>query len=263
MSKKRHSGTFGSLIRSTVFPLRTSCTRAGLLAALPVSFLLAGCQAVVSSPTASQVRIIDASPDAPGLDMYENTSVIAYNLGFGTITSYISTDPGSFTVSANIAGSKTALATAKGTFAASSQYTVLIGNSAANLQELILKDQAQAAPSGQISLRFIDQATRIGAIDIYLVPQGQKFTAVTPLITNVVFPTNTGYLNVPTGTYTLVIVPTGTVPTSTTVATYTGAQVTYSGGSVTTVVLIDQQLVTTPGLQVITASDYVSPTATS
>ena len=83
------------------------------------------------------------------------------------------------------------------------------GNFAANLQELILKDQAQAAPSGQISLRIIDQATRVGAIDIYLVPQGQKFTAVTPLITNVSFPMNTGYLNVPTGTYTLVIVPTG------------------------------------------------------
>ncbi len=77
------------------------------------------------------------------------------------------------------------------------------------------------------------------------------------------FPTNTGYLNIPTGTYTLVIVPAGTVPTSSTVATYTGAQVTYTGGSVTTVVVIDQQLVTTPGLQVITAPDYLSPTATS
>ncbi len=236
---------------------------APLSAALPTLALLSGCQAVVSSPTASQVRVIDASPDAPGLDMFENNSVIAYNLGFGTVTSYISTDPGNATISANIAGSKTALASAKGTFTASSQYTVLIGNFAADLQELILKDQSQAAPSGQVSIRIIDQATRIGAIDIYLVPSGQKVTAITPIITNVVFPTNTGYLNVPTGTYTLVIVPTGTVPTSSTVATYTGAQVTYTGGSVTTIVLIDQQLVNTPGLQVITAHDYISPTATS
>ena len=59
------------------------------------------------------------------------------------------------------------------------------------------------------------------------------------------------------------IVPTGTIPTSSTVATYTGPQVSYSAGSATTVVLIDQQLVTTPGLQVITAQDYVSPTATN
>jgi hypothetical protein len=259
MSKVRHSGRLDRHAEALSISRKMRVRGGAALAAMPALLTLSGCQAVVSSPTASQLRIIAASPDAPGLDMYENNSIIAYNLGFGTVTSYISTDPGTFTISADIAGSKTALATAKGTFAASHQYTVLLGNAAANLQELILTDQAQAAPSGQISLRFIDQATRIGAIDIYLVPPGQKFTAVTPLITNVAFPMYTRYLNVPTGTYTLVIVPTGTVPTGTTVATYTGAQVTYAGGSVTTVVLIDQQLVTTPGLQVITAPDYVSP----
>lgn len=263
MSRMLHSERTEGRVQGQTPAGELRLRRAGLCVALPLSAMLSGCQAVVSSPTASQVRIIDASPDAPGLDMYENNSVIAYNLGFGTVTSYISTDPGTFTVSANIAGSKTALATAKGTFTASSQYTVLIGNSAANLQELILKDQAQAAPSGQVSLRIIDQATRVGAVDVYLVPAGQKFTAVTPVLTNVSFATNTGYINVPTGSYTLVIVPAGTIPTSSTVATYIGAQVNYTGGSVTTIVLIDQQLVTTPGLQVVTAQDYVSPTATS
>ncbi len=234
---------------------------AGLLLG-PMGMLLAGCQAVVSSPTASQVRIIAASPDAPGLDMYLNNNILAYNLGFGSITSYISVNAGTDTISADTAGSKQVLVSAKNTFVNSSQYTVLIGNVAANLQELVLKDQAQAAPSGQISLRFIDQATQIGALDIYLVPMGQKFTAVTPLITNLTFGNAPSYLNVPTGTYTLVVVPAGTVPTSMTVATYTGAQVTYSGGSATTIVLLDQQLVTTPGVQLITATDYTSPTAT-
>ena len=238
--------------------------RVAFLSCLPAFGLLTGCQAVVSTTSSSQVRIIDASPDAPGIDIYQGTTAaIAYNLGFGTVTSYVSMTPGTYIINADSAGTKQVLASAKGTFAASSQYTVLVGNSAANLQQLILKDQAQPAPSGQVSLRFIDQATRIAAVDIYLVPAGQKFTAITPLITNFSFPTNTGYLNIPTGTYTLIMVPTGTIPTSATVATYTGAQITYTGGSATTLILIDQQLVTTPGLQVITAPDYSSPTATS
>jgi hypothetical protein len=59
------------------------------------------------------------------------------------------------------------------------------------------------------------------------------------------------------------MVPAGTVPTSETIATYTCAQVTYSGGAARTIILIDQQLITTPGLQVITADDFDSPTATS
>jgi hypothetical protein len=224
---------------------------------------LAGCQGIVSSQSGSQVRIIDASPDAPGLDIYQNNAAIAYNLGFGTVTSYVPIDPGTYTTSATQAGTKQVLTTSKATFVTGAQYTVLIGNAAASLQQTILKDQSQAAPSGQIALRFIDQATRISAQDIYLVPAGQKLTAVTPIYTNITFSINTGYLNIPTGTYTLVMVPTGTVPASDTIATYTGAQVTYTGGSATTIILIDQQIVTTPGLQVITAPDFVSPTATS
>jgi hypothetical protein len=238
--------------------------RAGRLAALTVSLgILSGCQAVVTSTPQSHLRIIDTSPDAPGLDFYEGSTALAYNLGFGTLTSYIAYTPGNYTITADTAGSKQILSSSRAILVAATQHTLLIGNSAANLQQLILTDQSHAAPTGQISLRFIDQATRIGPVDIYLVPAGQKLTAVSPLLTGVVFGTNTGYLNIPDGTYTLVMVPTGTIPTSTTVATYTGTQITYAAGVARTIILIDQQLVTTPGLQVITANDFDSPTATN
>jgi hypothetical protein len=238
--------------------------RAGrFTAAAAIVASLSGCSGIMGSPSLSQVRIIDASPDAPGLDIYQGNDALAYNLGFGTITSYVPIAPGTYTINADSAGTKQLLSFSKATFAAASQYTVLIGNSAASLQQLILKDQSQPAPSGQIALRFIDQATRLSALDAYLIPAGQKLTAVTPVITGLVFGTNTGYLNIPTGTYTLVLVPTGTIPTSTTIATHAGAQVTYSTGAARTIILIDQQLITTPGLQVITVSDYDSPTATS
>lgn len=225
--------------------------------------MLTGCQAVQPTQTSTQIRVIDASPDAPGLDIYAGTNALAYNLGFGTVTSYVNVAPGTYTLTADTAGSKQVLTSAKATLATASQYTMLIGNLSSNLQGLVLKDQAQAAPSGQIALRLLDEATRVSAMDVYLVPAGAKLPAVTPVLTNVSFPYNSGYINVPSGTYTLVLVPTGTIPTSTTVATYTGASVSYTGGSATTIVLIDQQLVTTPGLQVISVSDYQSPAATS
>jgi Domain of unknown function (DUF4397) len=233
---------------------------------LPIAALLGaltGCQGIVSSPTLSQIRIIDSSPDAPGLDIYESTTAIAYNLGFGTITSYVPINPGTYTFSSKSSGTSQVLTSAKATLVSNGQYSILLGDSSASLQETILKDQSQPAPSGQISLRFIDQATRVSALDVYMIPAGQKLTAVTPVVTDISLSTNTGYINIPTGAYTLVLVPTGTIPTSTTVATYTGAQITYTSGSARTLILIDQQLVTTPGLQVITADDYDSPTATS
>jgi hypothetical protein len=219
-------------------PVHLGRTSARLVAALAVAatVTLTGCGAIVTAAPEAQVRIIHATPDTSGLDIYQGPNALAFNLGFGAVIS-----------------------SAKATFASSTQYTVLLGNSAASLQQLTLTDQSQPAPSGQIALRFIDQATRIGATDIYLVPAGQKLTAVTPLITSAVFGTNTGYVNVPTGIYSLIMLPTGTVPASSTVATYAGPQVTYSVGSARTIILIDQPLVTTPGLQVITAEDFDPP----
>jgi hypothetical protein len=225
--------------------------------------MLSGCQAIVSSPSLSQVRVVTASPDAVPLDIYQGNNALTFNLGAGTITSYIPVTPGTYTINAEASGSRQVLSVAKATFAPSAQYTVLIGNSAANLQQLTLIDQSQPAPSGEISLRFIHQATRINAVDIYLVPAGQKLSAATPLITGVAFGANTGYLNIPVGTYTLVMLPAGTVPTSANAAIYTGAQFNYPAGAARTIILIDQQLVAAPGLQVITADDFDSPTASN
>ncbi|HTD95986.1 MAG TPA: DUF4397 domain-containing protein [Edaphobacter sp.] len=224
---------------------------------------LTGCGAIVNGPTLSQVRIIATSPDAPALDIYRSSHVLAYNLGFGTVTSYVTVPAGTYTIAARPAGTRQLLVNSRSTFATPGQYTVLIGDTAANLRQLTLKDQSQPAPPGQTALRFIDQATRLTALDLYLVPPGQKLAAVTPVVSNLTFGANTGYLNLPSGTYTLVLVPTGTIPVSTTVATYNGAQITYSSGSAHTIILIDQPPSAAPGLQVITAADVDSPTDTN
>ena len=234
--------------------------------------ILSGCQAIVTSTPQAHVRVIDASPDAPALDIYrrasnaevsnaEGGSALAYNLGSGTLTSYIPFTPGNYTIAAETAGTRQTLSSSKATFADAAQYTVLIGNIAASLNHHVLTDQSHAAPAGQIALRFIDQATRIGAVDLYLVPAGQKLTAVSPLLTGVTFDTNTGYLTIPNGAYTLVALATGTLPTSTAIPEYTGARITYSAGAARTIILIDQQA-PAPGLQVITADDFDSPIAT-
>jgi hypothetical protein len=232
---------------------------ARLIAAIAVLGTLTGCGAIVSSAPEAHVRIINATPDAPRLDLYQDSNALAFNLDFGTVTSYIQLTPGAYNITANTAGTRQVLSSSKITFTTAGQYTVLIGNTAASLQQLTLADQSQPAPPGQTALRFINQATRAGAVDIYVVPAGQKVNAVTPLVTGIAFGANTGYVNVPTGTYSLALLPAGTIPTSTTIATYTGPQVTYAVGAARTIILIDQPLVTTPGLKVISANDFDPP----
>jgi hypothetical protein len=234
----------------------TSRHLARLAAAAALLATLTGCQAVVSSSSAAQVRIVDASPDAPGIDLYQADSAVAYNLGFGAITSYVPVAPGTYSISATTAGTRQVLSLARPTFAASSQYTVLIGNYSDSLQQVTLRDQNQPAPTGEFAVRFLNQATRTGPVDLYLVPSGHALITVNPILTNVAFGANTGYQTVSAGTYTLVVLPAGSAPISTTIPSYTGAQLTYPGTAARTIILIDQPLPTTAGLQVITASDY-------
>ena len=229
---------------------------ASLLAVSALLLPLLGCQSVTGTPVLSQVRIIHASSDAPGLDAYQGTAILAYNLGLGTITSYVFVPPGTSNIVADQAGTHSHLIAATGTFAADAQYTVLIGNSLNALQELILKDQSTASPPGQVNLRFVDQSVRAGALDLYLVPTGSTVVTEKRIVAGVSFNTNTGYLSVPAGTYTLVALPAGTTPTASGDTSYTGAAVAYAAGSASTIVLIDPQLTTTPGVQIVTAADY-------
>jgi hypothetical protein len=229
---------------------------------------LPGCQNIQTTVNdGTAIRFVAASPDSGGLDFFQNNTVLVYNVGFGTISSYVPTAPGVYTFSADSAtadatGTRQTLISAKQTLTSPKQYTAIIGNIEADLQETIVTDQTTPAPTGQVAMRFIDQATHVGAVDIYIVPASGKLATSSPIATNVVFTGNTGYINVPAGTYAIAVVPTGTVPISTTVTLYTGASTSYSAGAVRTFILIDSLIVTTPAVQIIPAIDYDSPSAT-
>jgi hypothetical protein len=235
---------------------------ARLGAAAVCALALAGCAGITGLQPAAQVRVIDVSPDAPALDIAQIAPVPAvpmglYNVGFGTVSSYIPTDAGTYTHAAMVAGSRQQLASVRGTFAPGGQYTLLTGNIAANLQIAVLKDQATPAPAGQIALRFLGEATRAGAVDIYLVPAGGSGAGLAPVASGVSFGTNTGYVSAGAGTYSVVVVAAG-AEVGVGVPIYTGRQVSYAGTSVKTILLLDRRgdEGEARGLQVIAADDY-------
>ncbi len=236
---------------------------AGLAALAALAVSLTGCQVIDGTPLYTQVRIIDASPDAPDLDVYQDSTAGLYGIGFGTASSYIAVSSATYTYSVDVAGTKQQLDKVAGAFALGAQYTVLIGNVTARMQMTVLKDQSTPAPAGQVALRFLHQSTRNGPVDIYLLPPGGTLTGATPIAIGVAFGNTPVYLHAASGTYSIVAVPTGIVPSSSTSPLYTGTQIEYPSGAARTVILIDQPLVTTSGFQVIGTDDYDSPAATS
>ncbi len=92
-----------------------------------------------------------------------------------------------------------------------------------------------------------------------MVPSGTPLLDVSPILTGSSFGNISAYINIPTGTYQVEIVPSGTTLTSTTVATYSSSEIIFNSGSAHTFIILDQQIITTPGAQVITTDDYEPP----
>jgi hypothetical protein len=230
-----------------------SCRRAAHWILIVCAIALAGCQGInMGGGSVAQLRVIDASPDAPAIDSYQNNAALAYNLGFGTATSYVAMLPGSYLLAADRAGTRQALAAASVSLAAGHQYTAIVGNVDAAMQQTLLLDQSTPAPAGEVAVRLVDQATRAGAVEVYLVPRSGKLSTTAPIATDLSFGSNSGYLDLPAGIYELAVVPAGTVPVPSTVTLLSGAQVEYASGAVRTLVLIDSgqaaASATAPGL---------------
>lgn len=218
-----------------------------LFAATAALTLLTGCQSLqLGGSPAAQLRVIDASPDAGSVDSYQNGAALAYNLGFGMVTTYVPLPPGAANVAVSRAGTRQTLATTSVALAAGRQYTLIVSDTVAAMQQTLWVDQTQPAAEGQIAVRLIDEVTRGGAVDVYLVPGTGKLAFTTPFTMNLNFGGSSGYLSLPAATYSIVVVPAGTAPTSKDIALLSGAQVSYASGAVRTVVLIDSPLAATP-----------------
>ena len=219
--------------------------------------LMLGCQGIDMTPqNAAQIRVIAASPDAGSMDFSAGGSALAYSVDFGAASSYVPLPAGNVRLSANTANSIQMLIAENAPLVAGRQYTAVVTNVAASLQETIYADQTTPAPTGDVAVRVIDAATRAGNVDLYMVPAGEKLKATAAVRAGVAFGASTGYALLPAGTYSLVVVPAGTAPTNQALPLMTGPQTTYAAGAVRTVVLVDHPNPAMPGVDAITTSDY-------
>lgn len=234
--------------------------RWGVGAAAVAALLMVGCQSMEMGPeNMAQVRVIAASPDVASMDFYAGGSALAYGVDFGAASTYVPLAPGNVRVSANTANSTQMLIASNAPLVAGKQYTAVVTNVAASLQETIYADQTTPAPAGEVAVRVIDAATRAGNVDLYMVPAGEKLKATAAVRAGVAFGASTGYALVPAGTYSLVVVPAGTAPTNQALPLMTAPQMAYAAGAVRTVVLVDHPNPSMPGVDEIVANDYDPP----
>jgi len=224
------------------------------LAALAISLGLAACENVASYTQPSLVRFIDASYIAPAVSVQVEGILIAGNIGQGTITPY-GTVPASAAAPIDITaatGGKS-LVNTSGTLLAGHQHSVFLtdnGAAPASYEVTVLEDQQVPAASGHSAFRFLNQAPKTGAVDVYMVPSGSTLADSVPLVTALPVGATAGYVSFTSQTVTMVITPTGVLPPR-----YSSTALNLTGGEVRTVLIVDTQLTSNPPVEVFVAND--------
>ncbi len=219
-----------------------------------LALAMSACVKVATYTQPSLVRFIDASYIAPAANVLVEGQLLAANAGAGTITPY-GTVPASeaapIEITAATGGS--ALASTSGTLLAGHQHSVFLTDNGAapnSYTVTVLEDQQVQAASNLSAFRFLNQAPKTGAVDIYMVPAGVALADAIPLVTDLPVGGTASYVSFTSQTVTMVVTPTGLTKPS-----YTSTPITLIGGEVRTVLIMDTQLTSNPPVQVSIADD--------
>lgn len=223
-------------------------------ASLVLAIGISACQVVAGFSQPSLVRVIDASYIAPAVNIYVQSTIFAANVGEGYISNYGTTAPSSDAlVQVNTADGNTNLVSATAALAPGAQHSVFLTDNSSTptlYSVTVLQDANAPAPAGHSEFRFLNQASRTGALDVYMVPSGVTLANTIPLCTDIPVGQTCGYTSFQSQTVTMVITPTGL-----TTPKYTSQAIALTGGEVRTVVIVDSQLTTNPPVSVVIADD--------
>ncbi|MBV9341495.1 MAG: DUF4397 domain-containing protein [Acidobacteria bacterium] len=183
--------------------------RARLIVTLFGVWLLSGCGGR-SSGNSGQLRFVDASPAASGVNLLIDRKTLASNLVYSNSTDYLPLAAGSRRVQAipvngGSAIIDTAVAIGSGTY-----QTMLMTGPAAQIQSLLLTDGGTTASAGNGYVRLINASQAMGAADVYLVPAGSSIATVQPVAASLGFDKSTGYQLVAGGSFEVFMTAPGT-----------------------------------------------------
>ena len=222
--------------------------------ALAAALGLSSCTNVAGFSQPSLVRVIDASFIAPAVNIYIEKTLFADNIGEGYISNYgtVSPSPAAQVQVTQATGGATLVNTAA-TLNGGAQHSVFLTDNGASptaYTVTVLEDQQTAAASGHSAFRFLNQAPRTGAVDVYMVPGSTTLANTIPLCTALAVGATCGYVSFASQSVTMVITPTGLVTPK-----YTSTALGLSGGEVRTVIIVDSQLTNDPPVEVVIAKD--------
>ncbi len=182
----------------------------------------------------ARVRAVHASPDAPEVNVLVNDAVALSDVPFAVGSDYLTILSGETNLKVNAAASSATVIDADLSIDAGTDYTVAAVNFLASIEPLVLVDDNSQPAAGNIKLRLVHAAPSAGLVDIYITDGTDDISILDPAIQDFDFKADSGYLEVPAGSYRVLI----TVADTKTVAIDSGT-VDLTAGQVRTAFALD------------------------
>ena len=163
----------------------------------------------VNVPTG--LRIGHLSPDTPEVDVVVDGEIFLGNVPYPAVTEIGALPAGTYNVAVqpSIAPGTFPIGPVDLALEAGTWYTVLAVDFLANIEPLILTDDARPLATSA-KVRIVHASPTAQDVDIYVVAPGTDINTVDPTLTAVPFKANTGYIALPEGDYEVTVTPTGT-----------------------------------------------------
>lgn len=178
---------------------------AGLVVAGAMLLSFAG---PASAADTAMVRVLHASPDAPAVDVFLDDTVVSAltNVPFGVISGYLEIPAGAHNVKVYATGTTTgAVINADVTVAAGKMYTIAATGAVASITAQVIED-APSPSCTTAQVRVIHFSADAPAVDV-------ATTGAAPadaVVKSLAYPTASGYLDLPGGSYDLEVRLAGT-----------------------------------------------------
>ncbi|MBN1301611.1 MAG: DUF4397 domain-containing protein [Melioribacteraceae bacterium] len=121
---------------------------------------------VVPTAETASVKVVHASPDAPGVDLYVDGELAGANLTYPNNTGYLEVEAGTRKVQVNVAGTTTTVIEADLPIQANVNYSVFAVDGVSNLTPLVIMDDLTNPSAGNSHVRFLHLSPDAPAVDI-------------------------------------------------------------------------------------------------
>jgi len=160
--------------------------------------------------TVAALRVYNASPDSPPIDIFLRGGQITQGLPYANGRLHVFVNAGAGDIQVQNSATADVLLTYSANLAGSTPYTFIFTGLTGSLQAVFLTDDTTAAPTNQFKVRFIHVAPLGPPMDLYITDPADDITAATPLATGIAYTKTSAYVTAPIGTKKLRLTQAGT-----------------------------------------------------